>query len=229
MPPHLLKICSLFPCLLFAFILRGQATFELGGFVGFTQYQGDLAENNIQLEETLLAKGLLGRLRLNDFFALRMSYINGDISGDDKNASEPAQRMRGWHFDARVNEFALLGEGYFPGAGRVSRRTFRPSVMPFVFAGVALTHADARVVVPENDPASFPEPGDKDSFFAIPIGVGARVYVSERATLGAEVGWRALFSDHLDDVSQNGRPDKNDWYAFAGLTLSIRIGALAND
>ena len=76
--------------------------------------------------------------------------------------------------------------------------------------------------------------------------------ITGTGTYGIEAGFRKTFTDYLDDVSttypggnlldmtneaiymsdplgthsknmERGNPDKKDWYAFAGITLSFRL------
>lgn len=84
------------------------------------------------------------------------------------------------------------------------------------------------------------------------FGVGMKFYISESIGAGIEWGMRRTATDYLDDVSttypdpdalsgfaqnfsdrsigqtnqpgmQRGNPYNNDWYSFAGVTISIRI------
>jgi hypothetical protein len=51
--------------------------------------------------------------------------------------------------------------------------------------------------------------------------VGVRADILDRLVLGAEFGWRPVFSDDIDGIRQNGNPAKGDWYYFTGLTISF--------
>lgn len=223
---NILKL-SFFLALLLPNLLFAQSgTTELGGFIGFAQYQGDLAEDHIELAETLISSGIFFRVHLNDYLTLKAAYYNGSISGDDKNGTNDFQKNRGWRFSSKINEFALIGEWNILGINRIGKwRKFKPSFTPILFAGIATTKFNTTLTVPDIDADLFPEPGDKDSFFAIPIGIGVRYDFSKYTSLGGEIGWRSIFSDYLDDVSNNGEGSgKNDWYSFAGLNISILFG-----
>ena len=88
-----------------------------------------------------------------------------------------------------------------------------------------------------------------------PFGLGFKFSLSERFSLGMEWGMRKTLTDYLDDVSgfyvnplilesdlaramadrsldgpqppgsQRGNQNRTDWYSFAGITLSARIGS----
>ena len=88
--------------------------------------------------------------------------------------------------------------------------------------------------------------------FAIPIGAGFKIAVNESFNIILEYSVRKTFTDYLDDVSttypgsnlndmstlaiemsdpynthvkddQRGDDTKNDWYSFAGITLSFKL------
>ena len=88
--------------------------------------------------------------------------------------------------------------------------------------------------------------------FAIPLGGGVKIALNKSVNIIFEYSTRKTFTDYLDDVSttypgnnltdmsqaswemsdpngthltgaQRGNPDKNDWYSFAGITLSFKL------
>ncbi|RMF31461.1 MAG: hypothetical protein D6765_01740, partial [Bacteroidetes bacterium] len=200
MNPKILLLCSLLagPFSLFAQHL------EIGGFGGVAQYQGDLAEQHIEMGETLLSKGLFVRIGVGDRFSIRPSYYNGTISGDDVHS--PDLWQRGWKFSAVINEIGTLLEWNPLGMRRYTRAgKFKNHFTPIAFAGLAYAHVDATLVVPQEDQELFPEARDTDHFLAVPIGGGFRFDITQYTTFGMEFGWRMIFSDYLDDVSENGR------------------------
>jgi hypothetical protein len=92
--------------------------------------------------------------------------------------------------------------------------------------------------------------------FAFPFGIGFKYSVNERIGLALEWGMRKTFTDYLDDVSttyyfdapavgspdesqilsdptmthdaymQRGNEGTNDWYSFAGLTVTYKINLI---
>lgn len=89
--------------------------------------------------------------------------------------------------------------------------------------------------------------------FAVPMGGGLKISIGESTNIILEYGIRKLFTDYLDDVSktypgatvmqpygqlaqemsdptnnhirdeQRGDSQDNDWYSFAGITISIKF------
>jgi len=89
--------------------------------------------------------------------------------------------------------------------------------------------------------------------FSIPLGGGVKIAINKSFNIILEYSARKTFTDYLDDVSttypgnnltdmsnasyemsdpsgthlagvQRGNPDKKDWYSFAGITLSFKLG-----
>ncbi len=200
-----------------------QDRIELAAFFGMTNYQGDLAEDHVELEETKVAVGGALRYHLSPRWALRAHYFSGTITGDDENSIALAWRR--WKVDIDVKEWVIGAEFYVLPVNRfgVSGR-FEGGISPYVSVGMGYTHADAVLTVPPEDQDLFPEPGDRDDFFVTPIILGLRFDIAEFSAFMFEVGWRNIFSDYLDGVSKNGGYKKNDWYSFAGASFSVFFG-----
>lgn len=227
--------CSRLLCLLLCLTLtvglhaqrkkRDFKKFELGLFLGFANYQGDLAENQVEIGETRIAYGGFLRYTFNEKFGLKANIYNGEISGDDQNSDDVALRNRDWSFTANLTEMQLQVEWYPFGKRRFNNvGIFNPQVTPYVSTGVGVALAKANLVVPEKDAGLFPELDDTDTFINIPIGVGLRLDFSEYFLMSLEFAQRTVFNDHLDSVSENGRRDKRDWYMFGGVTFSFLFG-----
>ncbi len=222
-----MKIKLLLPLFFLPFLIFSQERLEAGFFAGIANYQGDLVENDIQLGETKIALGGILRYHLSTKFNIRGSAYFGSIAGDDKNSEELAARM--FRFKSDVLELGLMGEWKIMGRERYnSVGVFMPHFTPYLLGGIAYTHAPNETEC--YDPACqgadnpFPEAGDKTAFISFPIGAGLKYDIFEFFTIGGEFGFRALFSDYLDGVSENGRSDKNDWYFFSGLTATFFFG-----
>lgn len=222
-----MKLTLLVLLMLLPFLLFSQKHLEGGFFVGVANYQGDLVENDIQFGETKLALGGILRYHLSPKVDIRLNAFFGSISGDDKNSEELAARQ--YRFESDILEISMMGEWKVFGKRRYNDiGVFIPNFTPYLFGGIAYVHAPNKTEC--YDPACqglnnpFPEEGDKTDFICFPIGLGLRYDAFEYFTIGAELGYRALFSDYLDGVSKNGRSDRNDWYFFSGLTATFFFG-----
>jgi hypothetical protein len=205
---------------------QAQQFLEVGGILGFSNYQGDLVEDPIKFGETRLSYGGFLRYHLKDRIKIKGGAYLANISGSDENADGGLQ-SRGWKFEASVLEFSLQGE-YHPLAKPRTGETglFQKQVSPYIATGFGVTIADVKLTVPAQDVSKFPEPGETNIFLSIPIVAGVRVDLHEHFSLGFEAGWRTPLSDYLDGVSKNGNPDKNDWYIVIGGTASYFFGSL---
>ena len=203
------------------FIGQSQSSYEIGVLGGFANYQGDLVESYLEFEETNLAWGLFVRYNFNEKFAARINFSNGQISGDDQNGTEEWRKQRNLSFRSDIYEFSLIGEWELLGKASYSTSgLFESSLTPYLLLGVGLVKFD---VAAEGEGLS-EEEEFPNVFISVPIGGGLKYHFQERVTLGAELAFRPAFGDYLDGVSLKGNPDKNDWYLFGGLTISIAFG-----
>ncbi|GAB4491937.1 MAG: DUF6089 family protein [Saprospiraceae bacterium] len=197
--------------------------FETGFLLGLTNYSGDLAGSAIELSETQPGYGLYFRYHFSPHFSTKAHLYSGSISGDDANS--PTLRSRKIKFSTSIIEFAAVGEWQIFGKERYSNTGIHNFfITPYLFGGLGLTFADAKAEYygePGPEAPSLPEEGLSKRFLLVPVGVGVRADILDRLVLGAEFGWRPVFSDDLDGIKQNGNPEKGDWYYFTGLTISF--------
>jgi OmpA-OmpF porin, OOP family len=208
---------------------KSHAQYEFGAFIGGSNYQGDLADGVIQLKETHLALGGFMRYSFSPKMALRMSVYRGQISGSDGNSALASINSRGYSFSSPVTEISFCAEYYPFGksyASGVGINGFKLSFQPYITAGFGLTSVSAVAKAPISViPYPFPEPGSRDNFLSVPLGIGTKMQFSENMAIGLELGWRTVFSDFLDGVSIHGSPQNDDWYVFGGLTFSYILPA----
>lgn len=203
-----------------------ESYFETGFLLGLTNYSGDVAEASIELSETQPGYGLYFRYHFSRHFAAKAHIYSGSIAGDDANS--PTLSYRNLKFSTSLIEFGAVAEWHILGKERYTNTGIHNFFMtPYLFGGLGYTFADAKAEY-YGDPASeyapqypLPEEGLKDKFILVPVGIGVRADILDRLVIGAELGFRPVFSDDLDGISQNGNPDKGDWYYFTGLTISF--------
>jgi hypothetical protein len=200
------KLFSLF--LLFPVVLSAQQRLHLTLFGGFSNYQGDLQEKAITLDESNGAFGAGLKYDITSHTAIRSSFVYGRIEGNDKLNSASLQ-PRNLSFQSKIFEFNLLGEYTI---FDLSEKRFSP----YVFGGIALlrfnpyaydtlsnkvflkplsTEGQGLAAYPDRKPYKLTQ-------FAIPFGAGIKYRINENAVLGYEFGLRKTFTDYLDDVSK---------------------------
>ncbi|MEO1261876.1 MAG: DUF6089 family protein [Bacteroidota bacterium] len=203
-----------------------QIPIEAGLFLGTTTYQGDLAEDHIEFKELNFAFGGFMRYHYGYHFKLRGNVVYGRISGSDLNAKDVDLYQRGWNFNSHVVEMALMLEYHRFGRNRVNEvGLFWKQFSPYIATGIGVANFDPNIN--ESNLAfrgNFPEVGAKTSTLILPVVAGLQLDLYSHWMATIEFGSRFTFNDHLDGVSRNGNPDKNDLYIFVGVSLSYYLG-----
>jgi hypothetical protein len=177
--------------------------FSVDLFAGSSNYQGDLQDKSFTFNQAHFAGGVGVSYDLSPHFSIRSGVVLGKISADDKYGKNKARNL---NFSSSLIE-GNLGLQYYitPLADH--------ALTPYVFAGVAVYHFN---------PYTYDSSGSKvylkplstegEGFvagrnnynltqFAVPIGVGVKLSLTDKINVGFEVGFRKLFTDYLDDVS----------------------------
>jgi hypothetical protein len=193
---------------------------QLGVFGGVSTYRGDLNGKSFFQKQLLRpAIGAVVRYEWNEKVYLRGGLTYAKVAGDDKYNQKENLRIRNLNFESSVIELSAIGEFH----------TFDLSIKrwsPYVFAGLALYHFDPYTYDTANQKVhlhplttegqGLPQYGKRYVLtqLALPFGGGFKFRLTDRITLGAEIGLRKLFTDYLDDVSTN--------YADAADLLAAR-------
>ncbi len=194
---------------------------------------GDLvAPRFFILRETNPAFGIFLRANFSNCWSARVNFTKATVSGRDANFTEIAWRQdRNFSFTSDLTETSLLLEFDPLGRRRYERGQFTKRFSPYFFAGIG--------GLSFNPSTNFNEPSNEGLLteiyidqarnfdrvnLTVPLGVGLRLDLSRRFTLGIESGLRMPFTDYLDGVSRSGNPEKRDWYVFGGATLAMRFG-----
>lgn len=215
--------------LFFSFALNAQQNVEAGIFAGIANYQGDLAEDQVEIGETKIAYGAFLSYMVSPKVIIRGNAFYGTITGDDANS--PSNQIRGISFEGNILEVGLTGQWLIFGKNRYNNSgIFVPQFTPYLSTGVGLSVINSTVSfkTQENEDAFQPELLDTDNFLIIPFSFGLRFDATEHLTIGAELGARSTFSDYVDNVSINGNPNKNDWYIFGGMSIAYVFGGADN-
>lgn len=197
-------------------------SWQAGGFVGISNYSGDLVQSRVDLKYTRYSLGLFIKRDINRYLTLRTGLSYGRIAGADSTNRDTLLLARNLSFRSPVFEAQLAAEINFLD---IDEKHFTP----YVFGGVALfsfypTTKDAsgntvnlRPLRTEGQGLS-QYPGRKQynlRQFSIPFGAGIKVLITENWILGFEIGLRKTFTDYLDDVSKT-YVDQNTLQQYAG-------------
>ncbi|WP_069657861.1 type IX secretion system protein PorG [Arcticibacter eurypsychrophilus] len=183
-------------------------SWELGVFGGGIGYIGDLNPKNLfQLSNP--AYGILVKRNLDPYWSIKLSILHGKIAAADSNSNNSAQILRNLSFFSPLTEISMQGEfnffNYIPG---MSRKKYSP----YIFAGGSLALFNPKTRY-QGEIVTLNGLKTEGTFYrkytiAVPYGTGIKYNIVGNWTLGAELGYRTTFTDHLDDVSGN-YPDEN--------------------
>ena len=175
-------------------------------FAGASNYQGDLQSKRYTLDQSHLSLGAGLLYEFSDHLYGRFNITAGKVSGDDKKDGRNVERNL--NFYSNIVDLHLGAEYHI-------LSLYNRSVAPYVFAGISYFHFDPKAIDENgNSLALRPLSTEGQGFypgrsnynlgqFAIPFGGGLKMALSERMTVGVELGLRKTFTDYLDDVSTN--------------------------
>lgn len=212
---------------LFAFVqAQSYRDFEAGVFLGLGNSQGDVVPAQFYtFQANSFAYGLFVKKYFNPYAGLRLSYYNGEISGDDEQFDVRDERFA--RFTTSLQELSLRLE--VDAIGDTKKEHIGWS--PYGFVGLGLTVFEPSTDYGLYETAEFAQGWvaedkmnlDAQQAVAIPLGIGIKNNLKNGLNFGIELGYRWAFTDYLDGISQAGNPDNDDSYFFGGLTISKRM------
>ena len=173
--------------------------------MGGTGYMGDLNTNN-PLKVSGISAGGFVKYNFNPYFSAKLGYTFGNINAADSLSSSQQLRDRNLSFSTNLHEASLTGEfNFLDYVPTISKNIFTP----FIFAGVAVVnykpttiYAGDRYDLRELSTEGQGTPYNKMAL-AIPYGAGVKYNIGGRLNLIADIGYRHVRTDYLDDVSGN--------------------------
>ncbi|MEZ4920457.1 MAG: DUF6089 family protein [Saprospiraceae bacterium] len=196
---------------LLGFLLLSSATqaqmkgWELGGWVGGSNYFGDL-NTEWRVDRTQLAGGGVVRYNFNDRLAFKFGLSAGKIEAFDSDSKNVFEQRRNLHFRSLL--FDVTGQLEF---------NFLPYVhghreyyyTPYVLLGPAFYNFNPQAEL-DGTWYNLREYGTEGQFRgeeyntsqgALAYGVGFKLDLSYRWSINVELSGRKLLTDYLDDVS----------------------------
>lgn len=203
----------------------------VGASLNALNYFGDIAPKSSILSTdisfTRPGIGISSSVRMGSSLSVRAAFMYGRLSSSDYRAADPNdgeaiyRYARNLQFRNNIKELSVVGiYDIFANPFSVIMRL---NFTPYVFGGVAAFHHNPKGLVPDR---AVLYPGDtlipaqagewvalkdlqtegksySNFSFSIPVGAGVRFRVSQVLDLEAEIGYRFLFTDYLDDISTN--------------------------
>lgn len=196
----------------------GQISFHAGG--GIASYFGDLKDEVVLWAKPSVQLGASYRIHQN--FLIRSEIMWYRISGAD-SLNDPIETtiydrnlsFRSDNFEFNVTAVAYLFNKY--------SRYNRPIINPYIFGGIGLSTNNPKTEYQGEMVDLRPLETERVEYAAVvpvfPFGIGITYHVNNNWDISLEYGYRATFSDYLDDAST----DYPDEILFAGDPLAYAL------
>ncbi|MGE5357361.1 MAG: DUF6089 family protein [Deltaproteobacteria bacterium] len=185
--------------------LWSQDGFELGGWIGISNYYGDLNTDH-SLSKPGLAAGINYRLLFNDRLAYKASLSIGSLRGDDKNSTNPFERDRNLSFKSPVYDLTNQIEfNFIPYIHGTKTDYFSP----YILLGLNIFYYEPKTEL-NGITYSLREFGTEgqalgEEYFQFSSGLttggGLKWDINHKLSINIEGSYRFVFTDYLDDVS----------------------------
>ena len=195
----LVLISCIFP------ILVSAQNFHFSVRAGVTSYNGDLKKKSYSFSQSSFIGSIGARYDLTEHITARTYFSLTSLKGDDKKGN-PVMKDRNLNFKTGVFEWEL-------GAQYNILNMNDSWWTPYIYAGIGVFHFNPYTkdvnggktfLKPLSTEGEGFVPGVKKyglTQFSIPFGFGAERSLNEDMRVGLELGYRKLFTDYLDDVS----------------------------
>lgn len=210
--------------LFFGFTTSQAQIYEVGVFLGGTNYIGDIGPTNY-ISPNEFAYGVIFKWNKSTRHAWRFSYIQSKITSNDLDSDMASRIERGYNFENQIKEFSAGIEFNFFDFN-LHTPTFKYS--PYVYLGLSYAQYEGLFFLDDEVKVD-----NNRGLLAIPIAVGIKAQLMDKLILGFEIGPRPTFKDDIDGSNssnenlvplQFGNINNNDWYVFTGFTLTYTFG-----
>jgi hypothetical protein len=208
-------------------------TYEIGGIFGSTSFVGDVGATQVFVadeffETDKMSYGLLFRWNRSNRHSFRFSAMQINTSGIDADSDITERQQRNLSFETRINELSAGVEYTFWEWDLHSVK--RPQWVPYLSTGIAYFFTDQFARVGDEL-----QQAEALNGLAIPLTLGVKTTIGNRLVLSAEFSARYTFADNFDGSNPEeldnagafpsfGNPNSNDWYIFAGFSLTYTFG-----
>jgi hypothetical protein len=193
---------------------------HVSGRVGFSNYQGDLQDRRFIMSQAKLTGSLGLRYDISEHITARTFLSLGTLMAADGNNKSDELKKRNLDFHSRIFDIELGAQYQF---FSLNNKWWTP----YIFGAVGIFNFNPATTTNAGDkiflaPLSTEGQGFVDGRspykrwqFMIPFGLGAEYAITEDLRVGLELGYRATFTDYIDDVSK-GYVDENILLANRG-------------
>ncbi len=187
--------------------LISQKGYELGGWLGISNYFGEL-NSNFSFLEPGLAGGMNLRLLFNDRLAMKTMISYGSVKGDDKDSYNTFEKKRNLSFKSPIIDFTQQFEFNFQS---YRHGTATDYFTPYLLAGIDIFYYDPRAKL-DGKWYSLRELGTEgqalgEEYFeyaaGLVVGGGLKWDINHVLSMNLEMSYRFISTDYLDDVSKS--------------------------
>lgn len=182
-----------------------QEGLEVGGWLGVSNYFGDL-NTNLRLNRIRPAGGVGFRYNFNERVAVKLSANMGTVEAYDSDSPNIFERARNLHFRSQVADAGLeLDFNFLP----YNHGSKDENWTPYLFLGLGVNYFNPKAKMDgewyELRPLGTEGQFKGEEYYTVTggwvYGAGFRIDLSYEWSLNIDISARRLFSDYLDDVS----------------------------
>ncbi|MBS3737631.1 MAG: hypothetical protein KGY51_01355 [Psychroflexus sp.] len=218
---------------LMVFHFSSAQTYEIGPMLGSTTFVGDVGSTQVigideYAKRDKISYGILFRWNRSKRHSFRFSAMRIRTFGIDNESNIPERQSRNLSFFTDINEISIGLEYTFWEWDLHALK--RPQLVPYLSTGLAYFFSDQFARAGDD----LIKADDLNSF-ALPLTLGVKTTLGRKFVLSAEFSARYTFTDNLDGSAPSeldgenafpafGNPNSNDWYIFAGFSLTYAFG-----
>jgi len=183
--------------------LSGQKGVEIGGHIGVAHYYGDL-NPKYTLSDPGLSFGLKARRNFNYRTCISAGIDFGRVSGSDADAFNAFESSRNLSFKSNIIDFNFTYEfNFFPYQHGSSEYFYTP----YIFAGFSIMKYNPTAEL-NGESYGLRDLKTEGDFYGLvsgsfAYGVGLKWDLNRDFSLNFNLSGRRLFTDRIDDVSEN--------------------------
>ena len=193
---------------------------DLGGHAG----KGSPGLKDLNLPLTNVMKGAFLTVYPNDWLGVRVAACIGKLDGNDgiidtKGVNELWRKQRNLNFRTNLAEGYIAAEIFPLMLLNKNHEDYQPRFRPYGVLGVGVFHFNPQGSLTDSNGVTtwyylqplhtegegFPEYPNRKNYsltqINIPMGLGAKYFISDNVNLSLEVLYRKTFTDYIDDVS----------------------------
>ncbi|OIQ28832.1 MAG: hypothetical protein BM564_08705 [Bacteroidetes bacterium MedPE-SWsnd-G2] len=200
--------------------------YEIGGFLGGSNFIGDVGATNY-ISPNQLAFGGVFKWNRSPRHSFRFSLIYSELEGKDSKSDDPRRLERDYSFSNDIVEMSAGMEFTFLD---FNLHDSGNKFTPYLYSGVSAAKHDNFFIDQNGNNLS-----ENTSSWAwgIPMALGFKTNIGYKWVFALEVGARYTFSDEIDgsvpdseerELASFGNTNNNDWYVFSGVTLTYTFG-----